>query len=367
MRRALELAARAVGATGTNPCVGCVIVGADGDLIAEGFHQRFGGPHAEAAALAKVPAGADLSRATLYVTLEPCSHQGKTPPCADAVVAAGVGRVVAAIADPNPQVAGRGLDRLRAAGIDVEIGDGAAEATLLAAPFLKRLATGRPYVIAKYAMTLDGRVASRTGASKWITGPVARAEVHRLRGTCEAIVAGIGTVLADDPLLTARPPGPAACARYVIDPDGRTPADSQLVRTAADDPVTLLVREGTTRLPQPGVQLVPIAPSADGSLPVGAILDQLAARSVSRVFVEGGSRVLGRFFDAGEIDEVHAFIAPKLVGGADAIGPIGGHGRDVMPATGELLGGRVRHWGDDLSVSGVVAKPWLSGTVNSER
>ena len=357
MSRALQLANRGLGATGTNPMVGCVLVDADGTIVGEGFHEWFGGPHAERNALAAAD-DRDLSAATLYVTLEPCSHHGKTPPCADAVIASGVRKVVAAMQDPNPDVSGRGFDAIRAAGIEVEVGDGATEARRLNAAFLKRLATGRPYVIAKYAMTLDGRVASRTGHSKWISGTESRLLVHQLRGTCDAILTGIGTVQADDPLLTARPPGPAGCSRYIIDPAGQLPPDSQLTRTAAETRTAAFVREGVA-LNVPHVEAIAIEPGGDGSLPIDAVLTTLADRGVARLFLEAGGRTIGRFFDAAAIDEWHVFIAPKLVGGRDAPGPIGGQGRERVPDRPDLLDAVVERTGDDVYVRGLTPRPWL--------
>ena len=359
MGRALELAARGLGATGANPMVGCVVLDAAGAIVGEGWHERYGGPHAEVNALA---AAGDRSRGgTLVVTLEPCSHHGKTPPCAEAVVASGVARVVAAMEDPFPEVAGRGFARLRAAGIAVEVGPGGRAARLLNAAFLKRVATGLPYVVAKYAMTLDGRTATAGGHSKWISGPDSRAVVHRLRGTCEAIVAGIGTVLADDPLLTPRPPGPARCARYLIDPEAATPPTSQVVQTATAHPTTLLVRRGVDASAFDGtaVGVCPIDADAEGKLPVESILRVLGQAGVSRVFVEGGGRTLGRFFDAGQVDELHVFVAPKLVGGRGAHGPIGGRGRDRIPEASDFATLAVDRTGDDVYMHGVLAKPWL--------
>ena len=338
--------------------VGCVVLDAAGQLVGEGYHERFGEPHAEVNALAA--AGQRARGGTLYVTLEPCSHYGKTPPCAEAVIAASPARVVAAMVDPNPEVAGRGLERLQAAGIATEVGTCERDARLLNAAFLKRLATGRPLVTAKYAMTLDGRIAARTGHSKWISGEASRALVHRLRGQHEAILTGIGTVLADDPLLTARPPGPAACRRFVIDPDARTPPGSQLFQTAtAAAPVTLLVREGVMVPPAPHVRALAISPDEAGNLPPAALLDALADEGIATVFIEAGGGVLGRFFDAAEIDVVHVFIAPKLVGGRDALGPFGGQGREAIPTQSDFASFAHEQTGEDVHLTGLLKKPWL--------
>src|SRR5438067_6355121 len=212
MLRALELAQRGQGYVEPNPMVGSVIV-ASGEVVGEGWHQRFGGPHAEVEALVK--AGERAVGTTMYVSLEPCCHHGKTPPCTEAVLAAGIRRVVAAMRDPFPQVAGKGAEQLRAANIVVEFGVGEGAARRLNAPYLKLLATGQPYVHLKWAMTLDGKIATRTGHSKWISGPASRQHAHALRGRMDAIVVGIGTALADDPLLTVRPPGPRTPTRVI--------------------------------------------------------------------------------------------------------------------------------------------------------
>ncbi len=233
MRRALAEATRGLGRVEPNPMVGAVVV-RDGQLVGVGHHARFGGPHAEIEAL--VQAGNLARGATLYLTLEPCCHFGKTPPCTDAVLDAGVARVVAAMRDPFPRVAGGGLARLRAAGLVVEVGLGANAARRLNAPYLKRLATGLPYVTAKWAMTLDGKTATASGDSRWISGPRSRALVHELRGRMDAILVGIGTALADDPELTARPSGPRQPARVVLDGACRLPATSRLAQTGTRGP-----------------------------------------------------------------------------------------------------------------------------------
>ena len=240
MRRALAEAERGRGAVEPNPLVGAVVV-REGRPVGVGHHARFGGPHAEVVALEA--AGAAARGATLYVTLEPCCHHGKTPPCTEAVLAAGIRRVVAAMTDPFPKVAGGGFARLAAAGLEVESGLLETEARRLNAPYLKRLATGRPYVIAKWAMTLDGKTATASGDSRWISGPRSRALVHELRGRMDAILVGIGTALADDPQLTARPPGPRRAARVVLDSAARLPPDSRLARTAREIPVWVAVTE----------------------------------------------------------------------------------------------------------------------------
>src|SRR5947209_6440905 len=241
MRRALELAERGRGQVEPNPLVGAVVV-RDGRAVGEGWHQRYGQAHAEVNALAA--AGEAAAGATVYVTLEPCCHHGKTPPCTDALLQAGIHRVVAAMTDPFPQVAGRGAEVLRAAGVEVALGVCEVEARRLNAPYLKLLATGRPYVHAKWAMTLDGKIATVGGDSKWISGEASRRRVHALRGRMDAIVVGSGTVRADDPLLTARPPGPRTPARIVLDSKAQISRESQLLRTLDQGSVIVATLSG---------------------------------------------------------------------------------------------------------------------------
>jgi diaminohydroxyphosphoribosylaminopyrimidine deaminase/5-amino-6-(5-phosphoribosylamino)uracil reductase len=360
MRRALALAVRGQGSVEPNPMVGAVVLDAAGRLVGEGYHAKFGGPHAEVVALATV--GEKARGGTLYVSLEPCCHFGKTPPCTDAIKAAGIRRVVAAMADPFPQVAGGGVKVLRDAGIDVTVGVLEAEARDLNAPYLKRLATGKPWVHLKWAMSLDGKIATRTGDSKWISSEESRRIVHELRGRMDAIVVGGGTVRADDPLLTARPPGPRVATRVVLSASGNLPADCQLVRTAKEVPVLVVTSpKGVTNLaaweragaeiwlsePRPegsGLRVQPL-PSGHGSIP--ELLVELGRRGMTNVLIEGGAGVHGAFVDAGEVDEVHVFVAPLLLGGFGP-GPVGGSGFDrvadglrVGPMTWTPVGGGV--------------------------
>jgi diaminohydroxyphosphoribosylaminopyrimidine deaminase / 5-amino-6-(5-phosphoribosylamino)uracil reductase len=337
MQRALELAERGRGAVEPNPLVGAVIV-RDDVAVGEGWHQRYGGPHAEVHALA---AAGDAARgATLFVTLEPCCHQGKTPPCTDAVLRAGIRRVVAALRDPFPQVAGKGAELLSAAGVSVEFGLGKIEAFRQNAPYLTLLATGRPYVHAKWAMTLDGKIATRTGDSKWISNDASRRRVHELRGRMDAVLVGIGTVLADDPRLTARPPGPRVATRIVLDSHGRIPCDSVLVRSARETPTLVVVTTASTEreieLTEAGCEVLRVA-AVDGRPDVDAVLAELGRRGVTNVMVEGGSTVLGSFLDAGALDEVHVFIAPRLAGGSAAHTPCGGRGVEKIAAALQFI------------------------------
>lgn len=338
MRHALQLAKRGLGAVEPNPPVGAVVVDNSGQLIAEGWHQKFGGPHAEVFALAA--AGERARGATLYCTLEPCSHHGKTPPCAPAVIAAGIRKVVIGTGDPAPHVNGRGIAQLREAGIEVEVGVCEDEARRLIAPFCRLMLEQRPWVHAKWAMSLDGRIATRTGDSKWISSEASRARAHELRGRCDAILVGVGTVLADDPLLTARPAGPRIATRIVLDSLARTPVTSQLVRTAAQSPVIIATSsaapaERVSALRDQGVEVLPLSGDSDSARPVlRNLLAELGHRKMTHVLLEGGAGLLGAAFDQHLVDECHVYIAPRVIGGKHALSPVGGAGiktmRDVM-------------------------------------
>jgi diaminohydroxyphosphoribosylaminopyrimidine deaminase/5-amino-6-(5-phosphoribosylamino)uracil reductase len=353
MQRALELARRGEGFVEPNPMVGCVIV-RDQSIVGEGWHQQFGGPHAEVEALRA--AGEAARGATAYVTLEPCCHTGKTPPCTRALMAAGVGRVVAACRDPNPAVHGRGLAEIEAAGIEVDSGILAAEASDLIAPFAMLIVQRRPWIISKWAMTLDGRMATHTGDSKWISGEASRAIVHRLRGRMDAIVVGRRTVEADDPLLTARPPGPRTPARIVVDSGASLPLESQLVRTAGDAPVMVAAGPDApdarcNELRQRGVEVWQ-STAIDRDERLRDLFVELGRRQMTNVVVEGGSQLLATLFKLRLVDEAHVFIAPKVVGGAGAAAPIGGvaHMADAI----RLAAPRIETVGDDAYIHGRV-------------
>lgn len=367
MRRALELAVRGEGAVEPNPIVGAVIVDADRNLIAEGYHGAFGGPHAELNALAQ--AGSRAMGSTLFITLEPCCHVGKTPPCTDALIAAGVKRVVVGTPDPNPKVAGGGIARLRAAGIDVDVGMLEQEARVLIAPFRKWIETGTPYVHAKWAMTLDGKLAARTGSSRWISNEQSRAVVHELRGRMDGILIGRGTAIADDPLLTARPPGPRTPARIVLDSRARLPIGSQLVRTVDAAPVIVVAHESVAgddvaRLRERGVEvlLLPqatskaaVSPGRESPRPsLELLLKELGRRGFTNVLVEGGADLLGSLFDASLIDEVHVFLGPKLAGGSAAKSPLAGFGISDMSQAPTLESSRIELLGGDVYIRGRV-------------
>jgi diaminohydroxyphosphoribosylaminopyrimidine deaminase/5-amino-6-(5-phosphoribosylamino)uracil reductase len=357
MRQALELAQRGQGFVEPNPMVGAVVV-RDGQVVGEGWHERFGEAHAEVIALRR--AGDAARGGTLYVTLEPCCHQGKTPPCTEAVLRSGVARVVVAMQDAFPAVAGKGLAQLRSAGLVVEVGACEAEARVLNAPFSKLIDKGQPFVIAKWAMTLDGKIATRTGDSKWITGEAARAKAHELRARVDGILVGIGTALADDPLLTARPTGPRIATRVVLDSQLRLPADSQLVRTVKHAPLLLVhaadaPAERQMALERFGCELLAL-PSVNGRVSIAALLQNLGERRWTNLLVEGGAAVLGSFFDAQAIDEVWAFVAPKLLGGAAAPAPIAGVGLEHVASALRLDGVSIEALGEDWLVRGRPAR-----------
>jgi diaminohydroxyphosphoribosylaminopyrimidine deaminase/5-amino-6-(5-phosphoribosylamino)uracil reductase len=359
MRRALAEAERGRGFVEPNPLVGAAIV-REGCLLGLGHHADFGGPHAEIAALSAVEE--PVRGATLYVTLEPCCHEGKTPPCTNAILRAGMARVVAAMIDPFPSVAGGGLAQLRAAGLEVEVGLDEERARLLNAPYLKRLTTGRPYVIAKWAMTLDGRTATASGDSRWISGRRSRALVHELRGRMDAVIVGIGTVLADDPQLTARPPGPRCAARIVLDGAGRLPLESRLARSAREVPVLVAV---TSRAPEDRLSALRAAGCevltfpGDRSVPLVPLLEELGRRNMTNVLVEGGGVLQGSFLDAGEVDAVEVYVAPILEGGTHAFSPARGRGVAAMAEALRLEGTEVLTIDEDVLIRGRVAHPWL--------
>ncbi len=352
MRRALELAERGRGLTSPNPMVGAVVV-SDGEIVGEGYHERAGGPHAEVVALAA--AGARSRGATIYVTLEPCSYHGRTPPCARAVIDAGIRRVVAALVDPNPRVSGRGLDALRAAGVEVAETILTDHAERQNRAFVAAMRLGRPHVTLKAAMTLDGRIADRHGESKWITGDGARAAAHRLRSESDAIVVGVGTVLRDDPALTVRleRPWPREPYRVVLDTRARTPVAARLI-AAGTKSRALVITGGDAdpariaALTAAGATVVPVG-SRDGRVDPRAALAALAEREVRAVLVEGGGEVHGAFVDAGLVDRVAVFIAPRLMGGREATPSIGGLGLSLADAL-RLGALEVSRFGDDLLI-----------------
>jgi len=364
LRRALELAEGGRGRVSPNPMVGAVLV-RDDAVIGEGFHAELGDLHAERAAIEDCRArGEDPVGSTLFVTLEPCAHTGRQPPCTDAILEAGISRVVYASEDPTDKAAGRGPGMLRDSGVEVELATGpeATAARLLNQPFRKRARTGRPLITYKAAMTLDGRVASPTGDSRWISNPESRELVHRWRAGCDAVAVGIGTALADDPLLTTRLEGDARQpTRVVFDSGAQLPLDSALVSSVDEAPLIVICapeaasarRDGLERA---GAEVI-AAPGRTAGARLAAALDELGRREIQDMLVEGGPMLAGSLFDAGEIDELRLFMAPILVGAADARAVLEGEGvariaDGVRPLATEyesvgedlLIRARLREW-----------------------
>jgi diaminohydroxyphosphoribosylaminopyrimidine deaminase / 5-amino-6-(5-phosphoribosylamino)uracil reductase len=363
MARALQLARLARGRAAPNPAVGSVLV-RDGGIVGEGHTQPPGSHHAEIVALERA---GDLARgATLYVTLEPCCHFGRTPPCLDAILDAGVARVVIAIQDPYPLVNGRSIRELREHGVVVVVGPGEDEAREINAGFFKRIRTGLPEVHVKYAMSLDGKIATRTGHSRWITGDEARLDAHRIRDVSDAILVGIGTVLADDPRLTTRLPdsecgagGPHHPTRVVVDSTGRMPVDAAML--SPDLPGRTLIattgrapEDALERLRQAGAEVV-VLPDEDGAVDLAALLRLLGARGVNSLMAEGGSRIIGTLFDRRLVDRVTAYVAPVILGGIGAPAPVGGLGAEQVAGGALLESVSVRSVGRDVRISGRVA------------
>jgi diaminohydroxyphosphoribosylaminopyrimidine deaminase/5-amino-6-(5-phosphoribosylamino)uracil reductase len=331
LARAIELAGRGLGFTNPNPVVGAVIATEDA-VLGEGWHEQIGGPHAEVNAI-RACGDADLSNATLYVSLEPCCHHGRTPPCTEAIVAAGIRRVVVASDDPTEKANGRGLGVLRDEGVEVLSADEetARAARLLNQAFRKHARVGRPWVLFKSAMTLDGKVATRDGDSKWISGERSREVAHHWRASVDAVAIGIGTALADDPQLTSRVEGVHRQPRRVVfDSLARLPVASQLVQAAIEVPLIVVVsraapRNDTDALTAAGAEVI-VASGQNEPARVRSALDQLASMDIAAVLLEGGPHLAGAFLDAGEIDEIRLFLAPMLLGGASARDPLEGEG-----------------------------------------
>lgn len=352
MRIALELAKGAVGQTSPNPAVGCVLV-RDGRIVGLGAHLKAGEPHAEVHALRM--AGDAARGATAYVTLEPCSHHGRTPPCADALIAAGVRRVVVGTVDPNPLVAGRGIARLREAGIDVTVGVLEAACRRLNETFNKYIIHRVPFVTVKTASTLDGKIATRTGHSRWITSPAARRYVHELRRRSDAVLVGVGTVIADDPQLTVRlPEGGENPVRVVLDSRLRLPLTARVL-TDGEAPTWVVTTarapaERRRAIAERGAEVLVAGDGERVSIP--ALLSLLGARGIASLLVEGGGEVNASFFAARAVDKVVAFIAPKIVGGREAPTPVGGEGAAVMDEAVSLRDVEVTTIGPDVVITG---------------
>ena len=348
MRRAIVLAERGAGWTSPNPMVGAVIV-KDGRIIGEGWHRRYGEAHAERNALqscTESPVGA-----VLYVTLEPCCHHGKQPPCTDAILEAGIRRVAVGSGDPNPLVAGKGVELLRSHGVTVDTGVLKEECDALNPVFFHFIQTKRPYVVIKYAMTMDGKIATRTGDSRWITGEAARQRVHQDRHRYSAIMAGVGTVLADDPLLTCRMEGGKNPVRIICDSHLRTPPDSRVVRTAREVPTILAAAapppERRKALEDAGCQVWDL-PGPEGRVDLNALMDRLGAQDIDSVLLEGGGALNWAALHSGIVQKVQTYIAPKLFGGTAAKSPIAGLGVETPAQAVRLVRTTVTQIGEDF-------------------
>jgi diaminohydroxyphosphoribosylaminopyrimidine deaminase/5-amino-6-(5-phosphoribosylamino)uracil reductase len=360
LARAIELAEQGRGNVSPNPLVGAVIARGE-QRLGEGYHRELGGAHAEVEAI-RAAGDAELSGATLYVSLEPCAHHGRTPPCTDAILAAGIGRVVVGCDDPSAHASGRGLGILRDEGVEVVLADGdlAARARRLNQPFRKHARTGRPWVLFKSAMTLDGTVATAGGDSKWISGEESRLRAHHWRAECDAVAVGIGTALADDPELTARIGEPTTSAarqprRVLFDSLARLPLASKLVRDARRVPLTVVVSRAAQRSALEGLEAhgaeVLLATGENEPARVRSALDQLGAAGITSILLEGGPHLAGAFLDAGEIDEVRLFLAPLLLGGRTARDPIEGEGVDAIAQATHVLALHCERVGADLLIS----------------
>lgn len=355
MHRALALAQQGEGYVSPNPMVGCVIVRGE-SVVGEGFHQRFGGPHAEIHALRQ--AGEQARGAVLYVTLEPCCHTGKTPPCVEAILRAGPARVVVALRDPNPLVAGGGLGRLRQAGIEVTTGVCEDAARRLIEAYITFISTQRPFVTLKYAVTLDGKIATRTGQSRWITGEQARARVHELRHASDAILVGVGTVAHDDPQLTARLPDRRGVnpLRVIVDSSLSLPVQARVTEVTADCRTLVATTaraapERQCRLEERGVEVVRLPADEDRRVALDALLRHLGQRGIASVLVEGGATLGTVFLQRRLVDKILCFIAPKIIGGdgMSMVGPCGVQTMEQAIRFGDIT---FQQYGDDVLLQG---------------
>lgn len=357
MMRAVELAQNGMGVVSPNPMVGCVVV-KEGKILAEGCHERYGGFHAERNVLTKC--GEEVRGADLYVTLEPCCHHGKTPPCTEIILEKQIGRVFVGSLDPNPKVAGKGIELLREGGIEVVVGLCERECRNLNEIFFHYIQTGMPYVAMKYAMTLDGKIATASGDSKWITGKTAREHVHMLRKKYSAILVGIGTVLADNPMLNCRIEDGVDPVRIICDSHLRIPVESRIVKTAGQIRTILAhveeaPEENRKKVLSTGVELI-----NTGSRPhvcLKTLLQELGRRGIDSVLVEGGGRIHGSFLETGMIQRVYAYIAPTLVGGRRAKSPVEGKGFDRILQAGHLEEIEMFTLGKDVCITGNFCLP----------
>lgn len=359
MKRALELATKGTGYTNPNPLVGAVIV-KDGKVIGEGYHEVYGSHHAEVSAFKN--AVADVKGADMYVTLEPCSHYGNTPPCAEAIVKNGIKRVVIGLKDPNPLVAGKGIKLLEDNGIEVITGVLEEEGCKLNEIFLKYITTKLPFCIMKTAMTLDGKIAANTGDSKWITGELSRKYVHALRHRVSGIMVGIGTILTDDPLLNTRLDDGCGCdpVRIIVDSSGRIPLDAKVLNLQSKAKTIIAVteiadKEKLKRLEDKGAEVI-ISPEKKNRVDLQFLMKELGKRKIDSVLLEGGSALNYAALEEGIVDKVNAFIAPKIIGGSTSKTPVGGAGREYMKEAITLEHTNIRTFGDDIMIEGYIKK-----------
>ncbi len=355
MQLAMELAERGVGAVNPNPLVGAVIV-KDDVIVGQGYHEKYGGLHAERNALASCET--DPKGATMYVTLEPCCHHGKTPPCTDAIIESGIAKVVVGQLDPNPLVAGKGVEILRKSGVEVVTGVLERECREQNRCFCHYMETRLPYVLLKYAMTMDGKIATAAGHSKWITGEEARKKVHRDRHRFSSIMVGVGTVIADNPQLTCRIEGGRNPIRVICDTNLRTPLDSVIVKTARETRTLIATccDEAKKRAPflAAGCELIDV-PRKENGVDLRALMESLGKMGIDSILLEGGSTLNFSALEAGIVQQVQAYIAPKIFGGATAKTPVGGAGFARIPDSVKLKNSVVSRWGDDILIESEVS------------
>ena len=362
MGQALSLAARAEGMTSPNPLVGAIVLDADGKIAGRGWHQKAGEPHAEVLALEE--AGVRARGGVLFVTLEPCSHQGRTPPCAPAVVEAGVARVIAAVLDPNPQVQGNGFEHLRAHGVEVEVGIMAEEAVRCNEAYFHWWRRGRPFLTLKAAASLDGKIATRSGQSRWITGEAARNAGHHFRNKVDAILVGVETVLKDDPLLTARPDGAEGkpLMRVVLDSRLRTPSHARILAPRSGSSTILAATDAAPpakeeALREAGVEIIRGKADPEGRVSLAPLLELLGNRGVRHILVEGGGRVHGSFIREGLADRLLYFLAPLVVGDQEAPGAVSGLDEEKLQSLPGLFNVTHEVLGNDLLIQGYFKRP----------
>ncbi|MBS3765585.1 bifunctional diaminohydroxyphosphoribosylaminopyrimidine deaminase/5-amino-6-(5-phosphoribosylamino)uracil reductase RibD [Candidatus Bipolaricaulota bacterium] len=353
MEQALDLAEKGGGYVNPNPQVGAVIVN-QGEVVGTGYHEKFGGPHAEVNALDE--AGENAEDATMYVTLEPCVHHGKTPPCADKIIESGISSVHVAIKDPNPKVSGKGITKMQRAGIEVRLGSLADKARKVNEIFLHYTRTGRPFVLLKLAMTFDGKIATKTGDSRWITSEPSRKRVHELRARYSGVAVGVGTVISDDPRLNVRHADGPDGGRFVLDPSGRTPPDSRLLEMESDAPTVLVVgeslpEEAAAAFEEAGATVWRV-PEVDRGLDLEEFLERMGDAGYDSLIVEGGSELAGSLVDHRLVDKINFFYAPKVIGGREAVPAVGGEGALKVPEGIKIKKLEFARTGDDLSVTG---------------